>query len=978
MRRTVIRHVMVFVAISAIVPLALRRACAEDEKGGAGGAAPARAAWKTSRVVGSPDPPAPFKVVPAFTNLKFDHPLLITRFPGSDRLIVGEQSGRLSSFVDRPDARPDLFFDLPAEIKTVRKLAGAKGVEAVYGLVFHPDFARNRQCFVCYTLQAADPRVRNLPDGTRVSRFKVTDTDPPRIDASSEEILITFLQGGHNGGDLHFGPDGKLYISTGDASDPNPPDQLNTGQDVSDLLSSILRIDVDRKDEGKAYAVPGDNPFVALKGARPEIWAYGFRNPWRMSFDRETGALYVGDVGWDLWESVHRIQKGGNYGWSAMEASQPLKPDKIGPTPILPPLIELSHSIACSITGGLVYHGAKFPELRGAYLFGDWETRRLWAARFEGDRIKEWPEIARPSIRFVAFGENKQGEVYFVDQDGGALYTLERNDATGRNAEFPTKLSETGLFASVAEHKPAAGVAPFAVNSPQWLDGATTERWAAFPGVSSATLYATAKAMPGMVYWHSFRMHFPKDAVLTRTISLAGKRMETQLLHYDGVDWHAYTFAWRDDQSDADLVPADGAEKEIRDGDRKRVWSFQSRIQCMSCHSNQSEYALGFLPEQLNGPGPDGRNQLIELTESGMIRRANVDDRPLPAFDAASAAREPRVVDPHDEGEPLEDRARSYLHANCGHCHSEHGGGSVPLRFKFPTPIAAMNAVGVRPTRGDFGLPDARIVKPSDPYASTLYFRMAKFGRDRMPHIGSEQPDESALRLIARWIAGLDAKGPKEARAEDVATNFASPKAAQILARRLGRGEIGGGERAALLAEAAKLSPGPVRDLFEGYLPSGDRKKLGSNPRPREILALSGDPGRGETLFWSETNRCGTCHRVGDRGAAVGPDLTAISSLRPREAILESLLEPSRRVEPAYAAFAVATTDGAALNGLMIHRDEKGLTLRDAQGKDVVLKADDVEEVRPSRVSLMPDGQLAELTAQEAADLLAYLASLKK
>jgi putative heme-binding domain-containing protein len=326
----------------------------------------------------------------------------------------------------------------------------------------------------------------------------------------------------------------------------------------------------------------------------------------------------------------------------------------------------------------------------------------------------------------------------------------------------------------------------------------------------------------------------------------------------------------------------------------------------------------------------------------------------------------------------LEARARAYLHANCGHCHSEHGGGSVPLRLKFPTPIAAMNAVGVRPTRGDFGLPDARIVKPSDPYASTMYFRMAKFGRDRMPHIGSEQPDEAALRLIAEWIAGLDGKTPKADPAKAVATNLANPTSAQILARKLGRGEVGAGERAALLAEAAKLQPGPIRDLFEGYLPSDDRKKLGSNPRPREILALAGDHGRGEKLFWSQTNRCGTCHRVGERGTAVGPDLSTIGSLRPREAILESLLELSRRVEPQYAAFAVATTDGASLTGLVINRDEKGMTLRDAQGKDVVLKAEDVEEVRPSRVSLMPDGQLAELTAQEAADLLAYLASLKK
>ena len=318
---------------------------------------PARTPWTTSRVIGSPDPPPPFKVVRAFPNVKFTHPLLITRPPGSDRLFVGEQAGKLYSFVDKPDAKPDLFFDLRKEIKTIPLHPGAKDIEAVYGLVFHPDFEKNRQCFVCYTMRSKKSNEPNLPDGSRVSRFTVTKTDPPRIDPTSEEIVITFLQGGHNGGDLHFGPDGMLYISTGDAGNPNPPDPFDTGQDISDLLSSILRIDVDHKDEGKNYAVPKDNPFVTTKGARPEVWAYGLRNPWRMGFDRQSGELFVGDVGWELWESIHRVEKGGNYGWSAMEGPQPIKPGKVGPTPIHAALIELPHTIACSVTGGRVYRG---------------------------------------------------------------------------------------------------------------------------------------------------------------------------------------------------------------------------------------------------------------------------------------------------------------------------------------------------------------------------------------------------------------------------------------------------------------------------------------------------------------------------------------------------------------------------------------------------------------------------------------------
>jgi putative heme-binding domain-containing protein len=945
------------------------------------GAKAVRQPWTTSRVKGSPEPPPPYKVVRAFPNVKFRNPLLMTRCPGSDRFFVGEQAGVLYSFRNRPDAPAELFCDLRKEIRTLHQLPDAKEVEAVYGLAFHPDFVKNRQCFVCYTLRGK--KGGNLANGTRVSRFTVSRTGPPRIEPASEEIVLSFLQGGHNGGDIHFGPDGMLYVSTGDAANPNPPDVFDTGQDVSDLLSSILRIDVDHRDPGLNYAVPKDNPFVGMKGARPEVWAYGFRNPWRMSFDSQTGELFVGDVGWELWESVHRVEKGGNYGWSAREGPQPIKPNKIGPTPIRPALIELPHTIACSVTGGRVYHGKKFPELRGAYVFGDWETRRLWAARFEGDRTKEMPEITRPSVRVVAFGEDRDGELYFLDYDGGTIHTLARNDGALKNSDFPTRLSDTGLFASVKDHAPAAGVVPFAVNGRQWQDGATAVHWAAFPGTSAATLHATARPIPGMVYWHSFRMHFPKDAVLLRTLSLAGRRVETQILHYDGVDWRGYTFTWRDDQADADLVAADGADKEVRDADGtgKRLWQFPSRTQCLVCHNNQSEYALAFLPEQLNRPAPDGSNQLVSLTERGYIRRVGKDGKPLPPFDTASAARERRIADPADRAQPLEARARGYLHANCGHCHFEHGGGTVALRLQFSVPDREMKAIGVRPTRGDFGLPDAFIIKPGEPWASTLYYRMAKFGRDRMPHIGAERPDEAGLQVIEEWITGMTGPprkvDPLPAGPPD--RLLADPKSAMRAARQLGRGELKVAEREALLAAAARLPTGPIRDLFEGYLPQPEpaARKLGSSPRPRTILALEGDAGRGEKLFWSAALHCGNCHKIGERGTAVGPDLSAIGKLRGREDLLESILEPSRRIEPKYAAYIAQTTDGRSVIGLLVRRDEKAVVLRDGQNKEIVLAARDVEVLQPARVSLMPDGQFAGLTAQQAADLLEYLASRK-
>ncbi|MFO0892512.1 MAG: c-type cytochrome, partial [Isosphaeraceae bacterium] len=197
--------------------------------------------------------------------------------------------------------------------------------------------------------------------------------------------------------------------------------------------------------------------------------------------------------------------------------------------------------------------------------------------------------------------------------------------------------------------------------------------------------------------------------------------------------------------------------------------------------------------------------------------------------------------------------------------------------------------------------------------------------------------------------------------------------------RRLGRGELPAAERDSLMSAAAKLPIGPIRDLFEGYLPSDGRKerRLGSNPRPMAVLALHGDPRRGERLFWSQPIQCGRCHRIGDRGTPIGPDLASIGKLRSREDLLGSLLEPSRRIEPRYASYVVATSSGVLHTGLLVSRDERRVVLRDSQGKEIDLAARDVEELRPSRASMMPDGQLADLTAQEAADLIEYLASLK-
>jgi glucose/arabinose dehydrogenase len=386
-----------------------------------------RVPWTGSKIAGTPEPPPPYTVEPAFPHLKFKFPVVLVPAKGTDRLFVGELPGTIVSFPNDPGCtKADLALD-------VAKLH--PDLTMFSGLIFHPKFDENRYVYVCYALK------NDLPDGSIVSRFEVGRTDPPVIDPKSEKVLLTFWSGGHNGGCLDFGTDGQLYISTGDGAGPSPPDTKMTGQDCSDLLSSILRIDVDHTEPGKAYRIPADNPFVKTPGVRPEIWAFGFRNPWRMSIDRATGDLWVGDVGCELWEMVDKVKRGGNYGWSVMEGPQPVHVEgRRGPTPILAPTRAHPHSEAASITGGYVYHGTRLPELAGAYIYGDYQTGIIWGLRCPGESVTWHRELARTPIHLSAFGESNAGELYLVDHDRThQIYRLVPNPAAQVKHDFPRR-----------------------------------------------------------------------------------------------------------------------------------------------------------------------------------------------------------------------------------------------------------------------------------------------------------------------------------------------------------------------------------------------------------------------------------------------------------------------------------------------------------------------------------------------------------
>ena len=337
---------------------------------------------------------------------------------GSNRLFVIDQRGVIHTFENRPEVKETKVF---LDIRAMTTYIDREFEEGLLGLAFHPNYKKNGEFFICYT----DP-----PHQSVISRMRVSKDDPNKADPTSEEELLRIKQPfwNHNGGTLCFGPDGKLYIGLGDGGSANDPH--GNGQNLETLLGSILRIDVDHKDKGKNYAIPRDNPFVGKDGAQGEIWAYGIRNSWRMSFDRETGALWEGEVGQNLWEEINLIVRGGNYGWNLREASKAFGSQGSGPrADLIDPIWEYDHEVGKSITGGVVYRGKALPNLVGCYIYGDFVTGKLWALKYDeaAKKVISNHAIPGPKLQVTSFGEDEQGEVYFtiVSPTGKGLFRFE-------------------------------------------------------------------------------------------------------------------------------------------------------------------------------------------------------------------------------------------------------------------------------------------------------------------------------------------------------------------------------------------------------------------------------------------------------------------------------------------------------------------------------------------------------------------------
>lgn len=375
-----------------------------------------------TRGVDEPDPgPLPaLKVVNAFPKLTFDLPLWFGHDgTGSGWLYVCEQDGMAWRFKKDADTK-EAFLDLTGVIPVRRQRHNEEGLLA---LAFHPDFKKNRYFYVCYSQlkSSADKPRRGV-----ISRF-TADKDGKPTDLKTEKTILEVQQpyGNHKGCTLLFGKDGYLYASFGDGGAANDPH--GAGQNLNTLLAKVLRIDIDKEDEGKAYAVPKDNPFVGRTDAKPEIWAYGLRNIWRMSFDAETGLLWGGDVGQNLYEEIDIIEKGGNYGWNTREGMHAFQRGE-KTDDMIDPVVEYPRSAGVSVTGGHVYRGKKIKDLKGVYIYGDYQSGRIWGIDYDVKEKKvkghELLVHAR-SLGISSFGEDEDGEIYVCAHFKGTISRLE-------------------------------------------------------------------------------------------------------------------------------------------------------------------------------------------------------------------------------------------------------------------------------------------------------------------------------------------------------------------------------------------------------------------------------------------------------------------------------------------------------------------------------------------------------------------------
>jgi uncharacterized repeat protein (TIGR03806 family) len=603
-------------------------------------------------------------------------------------------------------------------------------------MVFHPAYPADRRIFVSYSVTAADGV--STAD-TIVSSFELS-ADGASIDRQSEVVLFRQPRGVfHQGGFMAFAEDGTLLLGLGDGTVQGDP--TGRAQDLSDLRGKMLRIDVDF---GSPYSIPADNPFVADASALDEIYALGLRNPYRGDIDPDTGKVYVADVGYSTWEEVSEILRGANLGWNIKEGTR-CNSEQYGDcsdTSLVDPLVEYRHENGnCAVIGGYFYRGQAIPELQGRFVFADFCTSKISAVDFDDNGNPFELELlpGGSGIGMInTFARDNDGELYAVT--ASRVYKILPGSAFPVQTGPATRLSETGCFDAADPRIAVPGLIPYDLNSPLWSDAAEKRRWFALPDGVAIDIASDGD------------FQFPVGTVLAKEFAIDGEPVETRLLMLDASGiWTGYSYEWIG--GDAHLLPA-GKLKMLPNG---QTWTYPDRGECLRCHTENANFALGPEIGQLNRDlvyEQSNRisNQLATMEHIGLINNG------LPG----APDELPALANIEADHQALSRRARSYLHSNCSGCHRGAGPTQSNMDLRFSTARSAMNVCNIDPSFGDLGIAGAKLLTPGRPDLSVLSNRPAR--NDplvRMPPLGTAIVDSAAIAVLGAWIQSPEVCSPE-------------------------------------------------------------------------------------------------------------------------------------------------------------------------------------------------------------------------
>lgn len=652
------------------------------------------------------------QLTPVAPDLSFNRPLLMLPHPSQSGIVYVVEQGGVIYRLDLTTASRTQLADLSQAypLSTCEECG-------LLGMAFDPDFASNGFIYLSFTEDTGGGRT------SFVARFESADNGQSlRVDGGGALLRTNLLQqsqpfANHNGGHIVFGPDNLLYVGLGDGGSANDPG--NRAQDLSTRLGKLLRFNPDGSPNGSG-----------VSGSVPEIYAYGLRNPWRFSFDRQNGDLWAGDVGQNAFEEINRITAGGNYGWRCYEGFERTN-NSCGASPdgpFIDPVATYGRSEGISVTGGYVYRGNNIPALQGHYLFADFGSGTLWALAPQGDGSFQRRTLLETGRNVASFAQDNAGELYLVTFSG-----LFRIDPVAEEIELPQQLSETGCVQASAPWEPADGLIPYTVIEPFWSDGADKTRYLALPDNTRITLDDSGD------------FALPRGSVLVKNFLLGQSLIETRLfLHNADGSWSGYSYQWDEAGTDATLV--DGSRDVPVAG---QTWHYPSAGECSLCHTAAAGFSLGLETLQLDtdftypGSGVTA-NQLSTLAGIGVLSEP-----------PTAAQRSARLTRSTNAEASVTDRARSYLHSNCSHCHRPGGTTQSGMDLRFSTPLANTGACGAAPDNTDLGRPGAQLLTPGDAENSLLYLRMLAEAQFRMPPISVLEPDAEGARLVADWINQL-------------------------------------------------------------------------------------------------------------------------------------------------------------------------------------------------------------------------------